>query len=619
MRSNEHVAIADRRLAHLGFFILCGVVALSLIPLAWLLRAGAGAVPTITDYISKSGDQVVTVPNGIYTGGTVTAAHPETAGPYKGWLVLVAQSPRGVVVDMTKDPLIIDNGSSRVLFVGFKFINGTMSIRGDDIAFWYTEHSFPIEEWNRQFQAAGGNEDALNKMANPLPKAIWIGESVSGRSLMRTQIIGADVHDVGDDGIYVDKSMNGVVQGTRIWNVEEKNYDPGYNPWNPNIKDLIHNDGLQIPGAVYGFTMADSYVGQTITVGGDNAPAKGLTWRNLWLSRADGVGMLLYTQNGYQVTGSMQNIRSWSEGYKQNPYDSGWDQLRVDIANDKQATWPSSLNDPNLQVTSAGDNYNQQAPSGVTMSGGRMNDQSQALDNPQNPANVWRAAHPYNSWPNLLGLPTDSKTTPPPVVLNNQPAAPLNTTTSVVAPTPTTVLPTPVVSVPPAPSKPSPPAPPAPPAPPPVVGAVTANVPASATASASASEVASAAPASPPSNSSNPTTAQPGAAAKPLTTQQPAKAAKPTLPAPSPAVNTALDSAAPAPTPIVGPPLPIPSTYPMIELAGDTTLGAVRLTTHTARDTLPVLPVGVAIVAFLIVTVSAYGGARRHSVESQTD
>src|SRR5437762_246831 len=75
----------------------------------------------ITKYISLAGDQAVVVPNGTYAPGTVTTAHPETSGPYKGWLVLVAESPGDVVVDLSKDHLTLEAGTSRVLFVGFKF------------------------------------------------------------------------------------------------------------------------------------------------------------------------------------------------------------------------------------------------------------------------------------------------------------------------------------------------------------------------------------------------------------------------------------------------------------------------------------------------------------------
>jgi hypothetical protein len=363
----------------------------------------------LSRYLTLPGDQVVTLRDGTYTAGTVTAAHPETSGPYKGWLVLAAQSPHKVIVDMTNSPLTLDLGSSRVLFVGITFTNGTINVKGDDIAFWYTEHTFPIEDWNSQFKAAGGNSNALKTMANGTPKAIWIGNETNGRTMNRTEILGADVHDVGDDGVYVDKSQGAVVAGTRIWNIDKKDFDPGYNPWNPGLKALMHNDGVQIPGSVYNFTMQDSYVGQTITVGGDNASAAGLNWDNLWVARADGAGMVFYSNNDHPVAGDMKSVRAWSNGFKQDPYDPGWDQLRVDIVNGSQVTWPKSLNSSMLKVTSDSSDTNQDPPSGIAMKDGRMIDQSQALDSPDNPANVWRASHPYDSWRTFFHFPKTDK------------------------------------------------------------------------------------------------------------------------------------------------------------------------------------------------------------------
>jgi hypothetical protein len=376
-------------------------LAVTVAPQATIAGAATGGEPAITDYIGRGGDQVITVPNGTYQGGSISADHPATDGPYHGWLVLQAESPHGVVVDLSRNPLVLDVGTSRVLFVGFKFIDGTIDVRGDNIAFWYTEHTFPIERWNQQFQAAGGNAAALTTMANGVPKAIWIGNQTQGRTVHATQILGADVHDVGDDGVYVDKSQGAVIDGTRIWNVEKKTYDPGYNPWVPGMNDLMHNDAVQVPGAVTDLTVADSYLGQTVTVGGDNESSADLNWTNLWIAGADGVGLNFAVHNGFSLTGSMRDIRAWSNGM-QHPTDSGWDQLRVDIVDSRQVVWPVALNDPHVNIASLGTSRNQCPPPGVAMSGRRMVDSTQALDSSLNPANIWRAAHPYDSWPDLF-------------------------------------------------------------------------------------------------------------------------------------------------------------------------------------------------------------------------
>src|SRR3954452_1150390 len=77
----------------------------------WPGRAYAG-LPPITSYITRAGDQVVVVPNGTYAGGSVVAGHSATSGPYKGWLVLVSQSPQGAVIDLSQGQLTLEAGTS---------------------------------------------------------------------------------------------------------------------------------------------------------------------------------------------------------------------------------------------------------------------------------------------------------------------------------------------------------------------------------------------------------------------------------------------------------------------------------------------------------------------------
>src|SRR5436190_12248317 len=170
-RSHREGSAAGRRSIRLAAMV-CAALLLGSV---WVApsRAHAGTPSSVTDLASLPGDQVVVVPNGTYKGGgTVNAPHPATSGPYKGWLVLVAETKGGVTVDMSTSNLTLGPTTSRVLFVGFKFINGMFIIQGDDIAFWYTEHSFPPEEWNRQYLAAGSD---MLAMLNPVPKGLWVG------------------------------------------------------------------------------------------------------------------------------------------------------------------------------------------------------------------------------------------------------------------------------------------------------------------------------------------------------------------------------------------------------------------------------------------------------------
>jgi hypothetical protein len=113
------------------------------------------------EYTQLQGDQVVIVPNGTYQGTDtvqINTAHPATAGPYEGWLILKAETQGEVIVDLTPPAstltgtLSSSNGqngritwgpnASRIMFVGFQFKNGLMDVNAtknstDNIVFWY--------------------------------------------------------------------------------------------------------------------------------------------------------------------------------------------------------------------------------------------------------------------------------------------------------------------------------------------------------------------------------------------------------------------------------------------------------------------------------------------------
>ena len=167
-------------------------------------------------YIRRPGDQMVVVPDGRYTVGDVTAPHPETHGPLRGWLVLVAQTRQQVVVDLADTSFVLHAGTSRVMFVGMRFINGTVSVRGaDDIVFWYTDHSFDPHVWRRQFDAAGGNEAALASILATRARR-QSGSASAARSPERISFFASDFHDVGDDAIFVTGQAGGTVTGVRV-------------------------------------------------------------------------------------------------------------------------------------------------------------------------------------------------------------------------------------------------------------------------------------------------------------------------------------------------------------------------------------------------------------------
>src|SRR4051794_39565498 len=97
--------LAARRVARLLCRAIVLLVALAACLATAIVPAHAQDSPQkprhdITDYMRLPGDQAVVVPNGTYRAGDVRKAHAETNGKYAGWLVLVAESKGGVVVDM---------------------------------------------------------------------------------------------------------------------------------------------------------------------------------------------------------------------------------------------------------------------------------------------------------------------------------------------------------------------------------------------------------------------------------------------------------------------------------------------------------------------------------------
>ena len=69
------------------------------------------SVATWVSDIRRPGDEVVVVPDGKYTVGEIKAPHPETHGPLRGWLVLVAQTRGQVVVDLADVSFVLRAGT----------------------------------------------------------------------------------------------------------------------------------------------------------------------------------------------------------------------------------------------------------------------------------------------------------------------------------------------------------------------------------------------------------------------------------------------------------------------------------------------------------------------------
>jgi hypothetical protein len=306
----------------------------------------------IIDYVKLAGDQLVTVPNGTYQAGAVTAPHAATNGRYKGWLVLRAQSKLGVTVDLGGRALTLEGATSRVLFIGFRFVNGPIYVNGNNIAFWYTDHTYPADVWARQ----GRTHSSADTVHAYAP------------STSNVSFYGSDVHDTGD-AFDVSKSENLRLQGVKIWNLSDMDMDP---------QDRIHEDAIDgVSGGSTGLTVRDSWIKGRIMMqdypGHDGAPHTGMRFENTWVSNSPSGGFTFTSTKPTAprgLFGTRVNIRSWG-------HHNGLD--RLDIIDGRHIpqpnTQPSRVNVVDSGITRSA------PPAGMA-----------------SPPDVWRGAHGYDSW-----------------------------------------------------------------------------------------------------------------------------------------------------------------------------------------------------------------------------
>ena len=333
---------------------------------------------SIVDYVKMAGDQVVVVPNGTYVGGDVTAAHAATSGPLKGWLVLVAQTPGGAVVDLSypgkalsngltaKGDLFLRDGTTQVLFAGFTFVNGAVQVFGDDIRFWYTDHSFPATVWRAEPNWPAGDGSPMYHIA---PRTVYLRPGAA-----RVELLGSTLHDTGTS-LYVEgNTSDNRVAGLRIQRLSDGQQE-GFDPY-----DVIHPDGIaMVVGGIRGFAVEDSDIdpGGYYKTTGVKAidrynSVERLDFRNVWVRNSFGGGLSFISNFGRTVTGSMTGVRAWNNGFDRNDM--------VDNVGRSIPNWyPSRIY---LPVSS----YVQSAPSTTEI----------------DPATQWRSVHLFDTWASLF-------------------------------------------------------------------------------------------------------------------------------------------------------------------------------------------------------------------------
>jgi hypothetical protein len=296
----------------------------------------------LTDLLSLPGDQVVVVRNGTYRGGFSDAGRPATSGPYRGWLVLMAESQGGVTVDLADGPLELGPNASRVMFVGFNFVNGSVDIDGHDITFWYTDHSFPANVWR-------------DRGTYRAPRTVYT------RDAERVRFYGSNLHDTGT-ALITSRSEDIVLEGVDIWRLSDMGLDP---------QDVVHPDAIgAVGGDTLRFTVSDTWIRGRIMMNDHDGPQHDLLFQRVWVSESPSAGFTFVSSRGYGLFGARRDIWSWG-------HNNGKD--RIDIVGGQHFYEPNTR--PDKVNVSESNVHASPPPAGA-----------------QPPSQQWRNAHPYPSW-----------------------------------------------------------------------------------------------------------------------------------------------------------------------------------------------------------------------------
>jgi hypothetical protein len=325
----------------------------------------------LVKYLEQPGDQVITLPDGTYRGGDVHAPHKATNGRYGGWLVLKAASQHGVVVDLAGRELRLDEQTSRVAFVGFKFVNGSVRALGHDIAFWYSDHTFPADEWLKQAPNPNHPERGYYRA----PRTVYANE----RSVRNVGFYGSDFHDAAT-AITISDSNGVLLQGVHIWRLGDGGVDP---------QDAVHADAIGgVGGGSEDLTVKDTWIQGRVVLkdsanGDGGGPHENFLFEDVWVSDSPSSAFIFTSikhDDPRGIFGVLRNVRMW---------DSNNGNDRVEIIDDETSSRPNT-NQQRIDVRE--NNVSHDAPPDGTPS----------------PADTWRRNHPYDSWPR--NLPFDVKT-----------------------------------------------------------------------------------------------------------------------------------------------------------------------------------------------------------------
>lgn len=313
-------------------------------PQGVVLGGGGGGGPDIpvTDlgtsvgpYLHQPGGQRIVVGNGSYDGqvGSLTGIRHDrdTSAPYKGWLILEAETPGGAILDLT-DPgpgnayrgglqLVypgVANGFQvlplRIMLVGFHIINGLNDWQWlDYIRTWHCTVSNEVHQWDDQYKTAydakhGGDPFQYSTWDANLGMGNWTSSAIRCLFVTHREHYFTDFVDIGDDALF--SSLGDVfLRGCRTDNIEHHNV----NYLNPaEGYGLKHSDFVQTSGGTTIRARNCSFQGhgqfQT------NAGSVTLDFDNYWQYGSPGIGMSFDESAGGGIVGTMKRGRWFANG-----------------------------------------------------------------------------------------------------------------------------------------------------------------------------------------------------------------------------------------------------------------------------------------------------------------
>jgi hypothetical protein len=274
----------------------------------------------IKDWIALPRDVAYTVPNGTYTPDQISATYGTTGGTYNGWIILVAQTQGSVIVDMSPPAgwtsantntydLDFTGVAARVLFVGFKFINGKVYVGSDRLRFWYCEFTFPASVWN----AENGHGNTSGGFYHGYHQECRTLQMKSGNNHVETY--GCDFHGTGT-AIYFEGggSPNFTTTGAKLYDLTDGggSVDP---------LDNVHPDGMALFGQHSNTNITDTYIHPdndgTAGIGTENSRANAsvINLTDVWITGAGNAGMVTGDGGiGDSLSGTLTRVHIWNNG-----------------------------------------------------------------------------------------------------------------------------------------------------------------------------------------------------------------------------------------------------------------------------------------------------------------